>query len=327
MIMETKPLVSIVVPVYNSEKYIGECVEMLLSQTYENIEIILVDDGSTDNSYNICKSFSDERISLYKKENGGASSARNFGMQYANGKYLFFSDSDDHVEKNAIEVLTNTAEKYSSDCVYYEADNYTESADIKIKEGGLLQRNDYPPMAGNELIPQLINNRDYHVPPFLYFVNRSVLGSLSFEEGIIFEDELFAFNLLRKCSNVVCLRRELYHRRVRAGSVMTSKGKEKHRFVSISTVFDRLVEQRNDEKDAVLNMYTARIGMLLFGYWDAVKGDEKQELKAKYSEIKKRILSEKGFGSKELVVRCFGFIPWAAYVAPGKIIKRIKSRV
>ena len=81
-------LVSIVVPIYNTEQYIPKCIESLINQTYKNLEIILIDDGSTDNSFNICKKYQkeDERIKLFHKENGGVSSARNYGIKKATGK-------------------------------------------------------------------------------------------------------------------------------------------------------------------------------------------------------------------------------------------------
>ena len=90
--------VSVIVPVFNSEKYINRCIESILCQSYSNLEIILVDDGSTDSTYDICKSFFDQRILLLQKENGGASSARNYGLLKAKGKYICFVDSDDVVD-------------------------------------------------------------------------------------------------------------------------------------------------------------------------------------------------------------------------------------
>lgn len=103
-------LVSIIVPVYNAEKYIKNCVLSILNQDYKNIELILVNDGSKDNSYNICKQLAekDNRIKLFNKENGGASSARNYGMEKATGEYVVFVDSDDIVFPNHLETLVKT---------------------------------------------------------------------------------------------------------------------------------------------------------------------------------------------------------------------------
>ena len=107
MIEKMVPLVSVVVPVYNVEKYIARCIESILHQTHKNLELILVDDGSPDNSGAICDEYAlkDERIKVIHTPNGGVSHARNTGMENANGEYLFFVDSDDWIEKDHIEVL------------------------------------------------------------------------------------------------------------------------------------------------------------------------------------------------------------------------------
>lgn len=100
-------LISVIIPVYNTESYIGVCLESLIKQTYTNFEVLLIDDGSTDNSGRICQEYteSDSRFHYYRKENGGVSSARNLGIEYSRGDYLTFVDSDDWVEEDYLEVL------------------------------------------------------------------------------------------------------------------------------------------------------------------------------------------------------------------------------
>lgn len=100
-------LISVIIPVYNTENYIGVCLESLVKQTYTNFEVLMIDDGSTDNSGRICQEYteSDSRFHYYRKENGGVSSARNLGIEYSRGDYLTFVDSDDWVEEDYLEVL------------------------------------------------------------------------------------------------------------------------------------------------------------------------------------------------------------------------------
>ena len=110
-------LISVIIPVYNVEKYLPECIESVLKQTHTNLEIILVDDGSPDNSPQICDEYAqkDSRIKVIHKENGGVSSARNEGLKIAKGEWISFIDADDWVEKNFCEILLNKAVKTQSD--------------------------------------------------------------------------------------------------------------------------------------------------------------------------------------------------------------------
>ena len=105
--MICEPLISIIVPVYNVEKYLKKCLDSILSQTYKNFEVIIVNDGSPDNSQKIIDEYKkkDKRIIVLEKENGGLSSARNYGIEHANGKYISFVDADDYIEKDYVEKL------------------------------------------------------------------------------------------------------------------------------------------------------------------------------------------------------------------------------
>lgn len=109
-------LISIIVPVYNVENYIKECINSIINQSYKNIEIILVDDGSTDNSGSLCEEFSliDSRIVTFHKENGGLSDARNYGIRHSNGEYIMFVDSDDIIDKDIVNVLYTLIQKDKS---------------------------------------------------------------------------------------------------------------------------------------------------------------------------------------------------------------------
>ena len=116
--------ITVIIPVYNVEKYLKEAIEATINQTYKNLEIILVDDGSTDSSGKICDEYAkkDNRIKVIHQENRGMSGARNVGLECATGKYIMFSDSDDTFELNACEKLYNFIEKTNAD---YVVGNYT----------------------------------------------------------------------------------------------------------------------------------------------------------------------------------------------------------
>lgn len=120
--------VSIIVPVYHIKKYIGACIESLQAQTWKNIEILLIDDGATDGSGEICDQYAktDDRIQVFHKENGGLSDARNYGARQASGKYLLFIDGDDRVSPKLAEKTLTCAEKYEADLVFFDFESIEE---------------------------------------------------------------------------------------------------------------------------------------------------------------------------------------------------------
>ena len=127
-----KDIISVVVPVYNVEKYIIECVNSIIKQTYSNIEILLIDDGSTDSSGIICDNFKikDERIKVFHKANEGLGYTRNFGIEHANGKYIVFIDSDDFISENFIELLYNSIKLNDVEIAYCGHNKYYDKNHI-----------------------------------------------------------------------------------------------------------------------------------------------------------------------------------------------------
>ena len=119
----SKTDISIIVPIYNTEKYLKKCLDSLINQSKKELEFMLINDGSKDNSEEIIKEYKDERIKYYKNKNQGIGKTRNFGIEKATGKYIMFLDSDDYLEKDACELLYKKAEKENLDlvvCDYYK---------------------------------------------------------------------------------------------------------------------------------------------------------------------------------------------------------------
>ena len=127
------PAVSVIVPIYNVEKYLAECVDSILGQTFQDMEIILVDDGSLDSSGQMADDYAarDKRVKVIHKENGGLSSARNAGMKIARGEYIYFCDSDDYISLDAIEILYETATKNDLDMVLFNGDSFVDKSDAE----------------------------------------------------------------------------------------------------------------------------------------------------------------------------------------------------
>ena len=325
--MKQTPLVSVIIPAYNAEDRIKRAVDSVLSQSMQKTEVIIVDDGSSDDTYRICEELSkeDDRIRLLKKENGGASSARNAGIDIATGDYIYFVDSDDELKKGALEALCSEVEGSNVDCVICEADNETETDGIKVKKKGFSFRFSYPVSSGEELIPKLVQNRDYHAAPFLYFFKRSALKDLRFEEGIMFEDELFSFRLLKRCERVLCLRQSLYRRYMREGSVMTSEGKGFFRFSSISRVTECLMDDYNDDRSSCTKKYLHRICLQWFNRYDELSMNEKKAVEEEHGKLLDRMKEMKFFGIRELSVRSKSMRLWFLYTMPARIIRKVRQ--
>ncbi|OYP01274.1 hypothetical protein CG709_11290, partial [Lachnotalea glycerini] len=130
------PLISVIVPIYNVEKYIHRCLDSILRQTYKNLEIILIDDGSTDQSANICEEYKkkDERIQCIHKINGGLSEARNVGMRHATGIYMTFIDGDDYIALDYVEYLFSLLSKYAADIAVCNYQKVLENQNIIDQE-------------------------------------------------------------------------------------------------------------------------------------------------------------------------------------------------
>lgn len=241
-----QPKVSIIIPVYNVKKYLAECVKSAAEQTYGNTEILLVDDGSTDGSGELCDEFAkgDERIRVFHKANGGLSDARNYGMDRAEGVFLYFLDSDDYMEAYAIETLVTKAIENQADVVLFDARVIEEDgrALLHLKGNSLFyyRIGDYSACrTGKELFAKMLENKEYCSSVPLLFIRKEALKYRF--ESILHEDELFTIQLLYSVSHVLYYPEVLYVRRNRASSITTMKKTPAH-YAGIKTVIWELTK-------------------------------------------------------------------------------------
>jgi glycosyltransferase involved in cell wall biosynthesis len=224
-----KPKVSVIVPVYNTEKYLPDCLDSIINQTFKDIEIICINDGSTDNSVEILEKYTkkDSRIKVITQKNQGLSGARNTGTKNAQGEYLQFVDSDDLLELNAIEVLYKRAKKDNLDMVMFNIK--PRLVDKKHKERyenyiKYYKRNKtYPEvLTGQEMFYEMRKNSDYLPSAVIYMTKADLIkkNNITFYEGIIHEDNLFTIQLILQAKKVSHINKELYIRNVREGSIM-----------------------------------------------------------------------------------------------------------
>lgn len=218
-------LISVIVPIYKVEAYLSRCVDSIINQTYKNLEIILVDDGSPDNCPIICDEYAmiDNRIKVVHKENGGLSDARNAGMNVATGKYISFVDSDDWIEPNMLEVLCKKA--------------YENDFDI-VSGGVMMVWNDDTPskMLTNlngdvdfynteEALENFINSRNIIQTVWNKLYKYSVIKDIPFPSGKINEDEYWSWQVVANSDKIASLECPLYNYLQRNGSIMQGGSK------------------------------------------------------------------------------------------------------
>ncbi len=244
--MNNKPLISVIIPIYKVEDYIHECIDSVINQTYKNLEIILVDDSSPDNCPQICDEYSkkDSRIIvIHKTNNNGLSIARNAGLEVCNGEYVYFLDSDDYIEKDAIESLVSKAQYHCADIVFFDANIIGETNNPNYPPNTYIRKGFYSnPLKGIEMLTNLIRNGEYSASVCLYLIRKEVIDKkqLSFYPGILHEDELFTFKLFLISDTIVHLPEPLYNRRIRDNSIMTGRIGA-HNFISIIIVATEMI--------------------------------------------------------------------------------------
>lgn len=218
-----KEMISIIVPVYNVEKYITECLESIRKQTYKEIEVILVDDGSTDKSSEICDEFvkKDNRFNVIHTVNKGVASARNTGLKNISGEYIFFLDSDDLLEIFAIEKMIQTLKLYHADMVCGN-EQWVNEEDSPIGESRAVNSDNVKVFDREEALRYFVN-LEWGSWNKLY--KRNIHENIEFPNYKIHEDEAIKFKLLERCSRVILINEKTYRYRQRQGS-LTNTGDE-----------------------------------------------------------------------------------------------------
>lgn len=226
--MEKEELVSIIVPVYNVEKYLEKCLESIINQTYKNLEIICIDDGSPDNSIDILNKFSekDPRIKIIRQKNRGLSGARNTGINISKGKYITFVDSDDWIENNMVELLVKKMEIEDLELVICGR-NHIINGEVKaIKldkiEKILMDRI----LSGKEYFLEIISKTNLFTASAynkLYLLEKIKKENLIFPEGRLYEDLLFVFKYLYFSKKVNIVNKELYNYFINREGAITNK--------------------------------------------------------------------------------------------------------
>lgn len=270
-----EPLVSIIIPIYKVEPYLRRCLDSIVNQTYTNLEIILVDDGSPDNCPQISDDYAakDKRIVVIHKENGGLSDARNVGIEQSKGQYIYFCDSDDEISLNCIEKMAQKAiENPDAEIIIGELEaqpsniyNYDNSYyhniesindNLQIRKSFYREKNKLPVNAVNKLIKKT-------------FIIRN---NLFFKKGLIHEDELWMFFATKCCNKVVFLHNPTYIRYINPSSITTGSSVEQKNYawgIILDSIFDNLddpcwKEQFFTYSRLLLHFYSPQINKKLY---------------------------------------------------------------
>lgn len=216
--MENEKLISVIVPVYNVEKYLPKCIDSILEQTYRNLEILLIDDGSKDSSPQICDEYAekDSRIRVIHKENGGLSSARNRGLDEAKGDFVGFIDSDDYIQKDMYEYLMSGIEKYD--------------ADISICQRIMVKNDKKKPqdrekneVYDTETAVRKLLNEDIMNAVWNKLYKKEVVEGIYFPEGRVYESTAVTFQYITRAKKVANLKKSKYYYIMRDGSIVHDK--------------------------------------------------------------------------------------------------------
>ena len=241
--------ISVIVPIYNVEKYLRQCLDSVIAQTFSDWEMILVDDGSTDRSGIIADEYAaaDDRIAVIHEKNAGLSAARNAGIDVACGEYIYFLDSDDYIVENTFEILYNTANNTGVELLVFNGMNFSEDDNGRfIKQELLIEefKSWKQIFTGSELFCRMLEENSLLmccVP--LQFVRRdSILnGAICFREGIVHEDNLYSFILFMSVKSATTIDKVLYMRRIHKGSITNSRVTIKN-LEGLNTVYSEVTE-------------------------------------------------------------------------------------
>ena len=263
-------MISIIVPVYNVEKYVKRCIESILEQTHKEFELIIVDDGSTDRSGEICDTLkkSDRRIRVIHQENGGLSAARNRGLTEAGGEYITYIDSDDYVDASYLETLYQNAVKYQADVSLCGFRLVWENSKTKNMSDGKDEVKQY---TGREAVREIVvNNKSSMITAWGKLYHHTLRELLIYPEGRLHEDEFVTYKVLYQAKKVVETVEPLYNYFQRGKSIMND-GYSKRRLDKIVALKEAIGFFENKQEMGLMSYARKRYLLNIQIAWYRVK--------------------------------------------------------
>lgn len=228
--------ISVIIPVYNTENYLQECLDSVINQTYDNLEIIIINDGSTDNSLEVCNKYKDidSRIRIINQKNQGQANARNVALDTAKGEYVAFIDSDDIISQNYLATLYNYSKKYDSEVAFCNVYEFKGIFKTNIKSTAI------PKVYSTEGYMKMYIERKVSAKACGLLFKSKLVNNVRFRENIFFEDWDYIYRLVNNANKVVYIRESLYFYRQRQDSTMSNARKnfgQKH-YYSLKSILE-----------------------------------------------------------------------------------------
>ena len=315
-------MISVIVPVYKVEPYLNQCVESILAQTYTDLEILLVDDGSPDRCRQICDEYEkqDYRVKVIHTENHGLAATRNVGLQYATGEYIGFIDSDDWIKPEMYEMLLRRLHEAEYDIIVCGYDIISDKKSAEWKPAEIAYDHDEALIS---LIDEKINNAVWNKLYSKELLQRSIVDGVLFPEGNNYEDVAVMHRIVDNAKSVAMISEVLYHYRIRAGSITkinTAKNLIDYtdskliRYDFFKNEYPALYEEKKEEL-LLLAVYGIS---KVWRWWYGCKPMEKQE----YSERIKELLE---FTKDNIPM--FGYCSWPVYLRISTVFMHSSSNL
>lgn len=246
-------MISVIIPVYNVEKYLNECLDSVVNQTFSDIEIICVNDGSTDGSLSVLKEYSshDSRLKIISQENRGLSAARNAGLKVAKGNYIYFLDSDDYIELDALQELYTQVTEKDLDMLLFKTCCFDDNSKEKFKEN-YFEMNFLNDLINGEVFNYKdIDQRVYDLAVTMgsTFFKHELISGFVFPEGLIFEDNPFFIEAILNAKKVFFLEKYLYHKRERKDSITVDGSRNFSDIIKIRNIIIDLAKKYDNFYD------------------------------------------------------------------------------
>ena len=287
--MSNSPVISVIVPVYNVEEYLSECVDSILTQTFEDFELILVDDGSPDRCGDICDNYKDKdaRVHVIHKKNGGLSDARNAGVGQAKGAYVTFIDSDDIIHRDYLKYLYKAAKRYDADIVQGLLTSNLEKLGSKGKDRHQ-QAYDVRVLTGETAIRDYLTYRTFFSNSTVKLIRKTLFDDIEFPVGKYSEDEYTTYRLVLKSGKAVCLPRYIYYYRLREGSIVRSYNEKRFEVCEeLPDLIKNEVRKAGFDCSSELDYKNMRIQLKIYN--DFIQGGKYRDFKVKMKELEKRV--------------------------------------